>query len=80
MDCDRFNLLIYDYIEGELNDRKTDTFEKHLSSCEECQQDYEDSKYLYKLFSVLAEGSGMPQKDKDSLLARVKKRLKEHFM
>jgi len=36
MNCEEFNKLIDTYLDNDLNDEKSEEFEQHLSSCQQC--------------------------------------------
>ena len=79
MDCELFAENIDLYIDGELNKKRVEAFETHLCDCEECRQEYEDTKYIISLFKQLSETSCIQKNVSASLLANIKRRLKEQF-
>ena len=76
MNCNQFIDNSPEYIDGELNEKQVEAFETHLISCEDCRQEYEDTKYIISLFKQLASASCMQKNESKSLLASIKRRLK----
>jgi len=46
MKCKEIEVRIFDYLEGQLSEKETGEFEKHLAQCDGCRKELEESKKL----------------------------------
>ena len=71
MNCEHIQELLSMYIDEETTTEESNRIKEHLSSCEECQKEYEELKTVLSLFNTL-EPIEPPEDLKRSIMAKVR--------
>ena len=76
MDCKIFSDSIEAYINDGLSSNEANMFREHMAECEDCSEDFEDSKYMNELFKIVKESSILSPERKETIYQRIVKKLK----
>lgn len=63
MNCKEFSEFILAYLDGELTDAQTETFERHLSLCPNCDHYIETYKLSVECTKTLRDAPPSPPED-----------------
>ncbi|MAG88634.1 MAG: hypothetical protein CMB97_14965 [Flavobacteriaceae bacterium] len=80
MNCNEIEQRIFDYLERQLSEKEIHEFEKHLSQCEACRKELEETRRLTETIKVVS--SEQPKTGHftsfEDMLQREKQELKNH--
>lgn len=52
LDCDRARDMMFDYIDGELNNTETELLEAHIKGCEACRREHAERREMLELIKL----------------------------
>jgi len=69
MDCENYKKMIPEYVSGELDISLIDSFDKHISACENCRNELASEKNIIK--NISAEEFDLPSDLNTSLIEKL---------
>jgi len=78
MNCEQFELLMIDYIHGELNLELNKHIESHIENCKICKKSYEDSRSIVRDLHDISNDITADSREKEFLKENLLRELRIH--
>ena len=70
-DCEKFDSMIEEYLDGALSDEENKQFTEHISSCERCAESLENAKKMHEALSGIGYALEVPHDFCDNLHSKI---------